>query len=145
MHPAVETYDTWLQLRPSGEVDVHCGANAWTPERLLLAAIELATCRQFLREAEQRHVTILAYESNALARVRMDVDRSTLLDVTLSLHVGVKTPADARNAEQIIEELAEEPLLGVALHSPRQLKAVVEVLSEGRRHKAAWAETRREA
>lgn len=146
-NPAVETYDTWLQWRPGGDVDVHCGgpdrisarvhsghgATAWTPERLLLAALELAVYRQFLRESEGHRVQVVAYESNAFARVRPSGSSSTLLDLSLSLYVGVKTQGDARRAEQIVEGLAEEPLLGLAIHAPRQIKAVIEVLTEGRR------------
>ncbi len=101
----------------------------WTPEELLLAAVESCTLFTFLAEAQQRGLTPVAWRSSAEGIVARDADgRFRFVHVVVRPVVDVKDEEDARRAREVLEAVEQHCFVGNSVHPEPRVEARVVVV-----------------
>lgn len=81
-----------LQVASPPEFRGHPGV--WTPEDLIVAAVNACTMTTFLSAAQRRNLTLLAYESAATGTLEMADGKFRFTRVTLKPRIVVTKPED---------------------------------------------------
>ena len=152
-HVVVEVFKTWLRWK-EGRRDVLTGDEAspvligdppclsgregqWSPEALLVGAVESGTHLAFLELASNRGFQPVGYESSAVGRIAREVpDGAHFTDIIIYPRVLVKTPAEAEVARLLFEEVPRRCTVVRTLRSPLRIVPLIEVLSA--ENKALW-------
>ncbi|ABF93054.1 hypothetical protein MXAN_4239 [Myxococcus xanthus DK 1622] len=115
----------------------------WSPEALLVGAVEGRTLLAFLEQAREADVRVLFYQSSAVARVVCGADQPPhLTDLIVRPHVAVATEADAEAVRLIFTELPAHCFPSSVINITPRIEPVVETWharSSGRSVPAATA------
>ena len=94
------------ELPLGGLVAGHAIEDRWSPETLLVGAVEGRTLQAFLERAQAERIEILFYQSTAMGR-RVDGNGGLphFTDFIVRPHVAVRSEEDAEQVRRIFEEL----------------------------------------
>lgn len=116
-----------------GLIAGHPGPDRWSPETLLVGAVEGRTLQLFQERARAAGLELLFYQSSAMGRrVEGPEGQPHFTDVIVRPHVAVRTEADAERARQIFEELGSCCFPSSVLQLKPRIEPVVEIWSDGR-------------
>lgn len=94
------------ELQLGGLVAGHAVEDRWSPETLLVGAVEGRTLQAFLEQARAERIEILFYQSSAMGRrVEGYGGLPHFTDFIVRPHVAVRTEEDAELVRRIFEEL----------------------------------------
>ncbi|MDY7228229.1 hypothetical protein [Hyalangium rubrum] len=118
-----------LGYMASGQSSLDC----WTPEALLVGAVEGRTLLSFLERAKTEGLEILFYQSSAMGR-RVDNPGATphFTDIIVRPHVAVRNEEDAKRARHIFEELPRGCFPSSMMRLLPRIEPVVEIWEEAR-------------
>lgn len=74
----------------------------WSPEHLLVAAVESCLMTTFLAIAENSKLAFESFESNAVGKLEMVDGKFMMSEITLSPVVEIENEADRERAERIL-------------------------------------------
>jgi peroxiredoxin-like protein len=74
----------------------------WSPEHLLVAAVESCLMTTFLAIAENSKLALESFESNAVGKLEMVDGKYMMSEITLSPVVEIENEADRERAERIL-------------------------------------------
>jgi organic hydroperoxide reductase OsmC/OhrA len=98
----------------------------WSPEELLVGAVEACTMLTFLDAARRRQVELVSYSSQArgtLAAAEDGARRFTA--ITIEPRIEVASADDAEKAREILARLPGRCFVGASLKSEPQIDATV--------------------
>jgi len=99
----------------------------WSPEALLVGAVEGRTLLAFLEQAREADVRVLFYQSSAVARVVCGTDQPPhLTDLIVRPHVAVSSEADAEAVRLIFTELPSHCFPSSVVNITPRIEPVVE-------------------
>ncbi|WP_426730855.1 OsmC family protein [Myxococcus faecalis] len=128
-HGAVLTSDHAPPV-PIGQPLVEPGATEagrWAPETLLVGAVEGRTLLAFLERAREADVSILFYQSCAVARLVASPGQAPhLTDLIVRPHVAVATDAEAEVVRRIFSELPAHCFPSSVIQISPRIEPVVE-------------------
>ncbi len=75
----------------------------WTPEDLLVTALNTCILETYLSFAERKGLSLAAYESAAEGLLEFTDGRYRFTEIALQLRIAVKTPEDVEKAKELIE------------------------------------------
>ncbi len=102
--------------------------NAWSPEELLVAAVEGRTLLAFLERARARGVEVLFYQSTALGRcVELPGGSPHFTDLIVRPLVAVRGAEDAQQVLSIFETLPLELFPSSILRLMPRIEPIIEV------------------
>lgn len=102
--------------------------DAWSPEELLVAAVEGRTLLVFLEQARARGVEVLFYQSTALGRqVEWPGSGPHFTDLIVRPHVAVRSEEDAEQVLSLFETLPSALFPSSILRLLPRIEPVVEV------------------
>jgi hypothetical protein len=100
----------------------------WSPETMLVGAVEGRTMQVFLEWAQAERIDILFYQSSAMGRrVEGNGGLPHLTDVIVRPHVAVRAEDDAERVRHIFEELPSRCFPSSILQLTPRIEPVVEV------------------
>ena len=102
----------------------------WTPEELLTGAVESCVLMTFLYFVKRHHVGLCRYTSHAAARVEKTPDGLRFTEMTLTLEVGVASPADVDKAADAVELAEKYCPVSHALNFPVHIQRTVTVAED---------------
>lgn len=144
-HVVVDVFKTWLRWK-EGRRDVLTGdeaspvligdppalggrAGQWSPEALLVGAVESGTHLSFLELASARGFQPVGYESSAVGRIAREPGSGAhFTDLIVYPRVLVRTPAEAEIARQLFEDLPRRCTIARTLRSPLRIVPLIEIL-----------------
>jgi peroxiredoxin-like protein len=103
----------------------------WTPEHLLVAAVETCLMTTFLAIAEKSRLPIVSYRSSTLAKLAA-VEGAGLGFTKLTVRpvIKVEREEDREKAERLLAKAEKHCFVSNALKTPVQLEPSVEVRDE---------------
>lgn len=119
------------ELPLGGLVANHAAEDRWSPEMLLVGAVEGRTLQAFLERARAERITILFYQSSAMGRrVEGNGGQPHFTDFIVRPHVAVCSEADAEQVRRIFEELPCQCFPSSMMQLTPRIEPVVEVWDE---------------
>jgi hypothetical protein len=117
---------------PLGGLDGnHAVEERWSPETLLVAAVEGRTLQAFLERTRAERITILFYQSSAMGRrVEGSAGMPHFTDFIVRPHVAVRSEEDAEQVRRIFEELPCRCFPSSMMQLTPRIEPVVEVWDE---------------
>jgi hypothetical protein len=116
----------------SGLVAGHAAEDRWSPETLLVGAVEGRTLQAFLEQARAERITVLFYQSSAMGRrVEGHGGMPHFTDFIVRPHVAVRSEEDAEQVRRIFEELPCRCFPSSMMRLTPRIEPVVEVWDEG--------------
>lgn len=111
-----------------GMVAGHPSPDRWSPETMLVGAVEGRTLQIFLERARTEKIELLFYQSSAMGRRVEGPEASPhFTDVIVRPHVAVRSEADAEKVRNIFEELPGRCFPSAILKLTPRIEPVVEV------------------
>ncbi|HEX8705956.1 MAG TPA: hypothetical protein VF815_44380 [Myxococcaceae bacterium] len=102
--------------------------DVWSPEELLVAAVEGRTLLAFLEGARARSIEVLFYQSTALGRcVELPGGSPHFTDLIVRPHVAVRREEDAQQLQSIFETLPFELFPSSILRLMPRIEPIIEV------------------
>ncbi len=119
------------ELPLGGLVAGHALEDRWSPETLLVGAVEGRTLQAFLERAQAERIAILFYQSTAMGR-RVDGNGGLphFTDFIVRPHVAVRSEEDAEQVRRIFEELPCQCFPSSMMQLTPRIQPVVEVWDE---------------
>lgn len=100
----------------------------WSPEELLVAAVEGRTLMAFLEQAQALGIEVLFYQSSALGRrVELPGRSPHFTDLIVRPHVAVRGEEDAKQVLRIFEALPSELFPSSILRLTPRIEPLVEI------------------
>jgi organic hydroperoxide reductase OsmC/OhrA len=100
----------------------------WSPEMMLVGALEGCTLQVFLERARTERIDILSYQSSAMGRrVEGHEASSHITDVIVWPHVAVRSEEDAERVRRIFAELPCQCFPSTILRLTPRIEPRVEV------------------
>lgn len=119
------------ELPLGGLVGDRAAADRWSPETLLVGAVEGRTLQAFLERAHAERITILFYQSSAMGRrVEGSGGMPHFTDFIVRPHVAVRSEEDAEQVRRIFEELPCRCFPSSMMQLTPRIEPVVEVWDE---------------
>jgi hypothetical protein len=116
----------------SGLVASHAAEDRWTPETLLVGAVEGRTLQAFLEQARDKRIMVLFYQSSAMGRrVEGHGGVPHFTDFIVRPHVAVRSEEDAEQVRRIFEELPCRCFPSSMMQLTPRIEPVVEIWDEG--------------
>lgn len=75
----------------------------WTPEDLLVTALNTCILETYLSFAERKGLGLVSYESSAEGLLEFTDGKYRFTEMALQLRIAVKTPEDVEKAKELIE------------------------------------------
>ena len=98
--------------------------NHWTPEHLLLAAIESCTLSAFLAYAEHARIGLLDYRSAAEAKMVLEGKAYRFTEAVVRVEVAVRK-GNAKSAQSLLEKAHSRCPLTRSVNFPVRLEAKI--------------------
>jgi hypothetical protein len=118
-------------LHLGGLVAGHAVEDRWTPETLLVGAVEGRTLQAFLECARAERIQVLFYQSSAMGRrVEAPGGQPHFTDFIVRPHVAVRSEEDAEQVRRIFEELPCRCFPSSMMQLTPRIEPVVEVWDE---------------
>jgi hypothetical protein len=119
------------ELPLGGMAGDHSVEDRWSPETLLVGAVEGRTLQAFLERARAERITILFYQSSAMGRrVEGGGGMPHFTDFIVRPHVAVCSEEEAEQARRIFEELPGRCFPSSMMQLTPRIEPVVEVWDE---------------
>lgn len=103
-------------------------SNKWTPEELLTGAIEACVLMTFLYFAKRQQIGLLRYTSHAEVRIEKTPDGLRFTEMSVTLEIGVASPADADKAAHAFERAKKYCPVSHALNFPVHIDWTVAIM-----------------
>lgn len=114
-----------------GLVAGHAVEDRWSPETLLVGAVEGRTLQAFLECARAERIPVLFYQSSAMGRrVEGHGGQPHFTDFIVRPHVAVRSEEDAERVRRIFEELPCQCFPSSMMKLTPRIEPVVEVWDE---------------
>jgi len=119
------------ELPLGGLAGDHAVEDRWSPETLLVGAVEGRTLQAFLERARAERIKVLFYQSTAMGR-RVDGGGGMphFTDFIVRPHVAVRSEEDAEQVRRIFEELPSRCFPSSMIQLAPRIEPVVEVWDE---------------
>ncbi|HVG63589.1 MAG TPA: hypothetical protein VNA24_33800 [Hyalangium sp.] len=119
------------ELPLGGLVAHHAVEDRWSPETLLVGAVEGRTLQAFLERVRAERITILFYQSSAMGRrVDMGGGLPHFTDFIVRPHVAVRSEEDAEQVRRIFDELPCRCFPSSIMQLTPRIEPIVEVWDE---------------
>jgi hypothetical protein len=119
------------ELPLGGLVANHAAEDRWSPETLLVGAVEGRTLQAFLERVRAERITVLSYQSSAMGRrVEGGGGMPHFTDFIVRPHVAVRSEEDAEQVRRIFEELPCRLFPSSMMQLTPRIEPVVEVWDE---------------
>jgi hypothetical protein len=106
----------------------------WTPETLLVGAVEGRTLQVFLERAGAEQIEVLFYQSSAMGRLAEGHgDMPHFTDIIVRPHVAVRSEEEAERVRRIFQELPCRCFPSSMMQLTPRIEPFVEVWEGGRR------------
>jgi hypothetical protein len=116
------------ELPLGGLVAHHPPEDQWSPETLLVGAVEGRTLQLFLERARAEGLEILFYQSSAMGRrVESPGGQPHFTDVIVRPHIAVRSEEDAERVRHIVAELPCRCFPSSILQLTPRIEPVVEI------------------
>jgi hypothetical protein len=120
------------ELPLGGLVAHHAAEDRWSPETLLVGAVEGRTLQSFLERVRAERITVLFYQSSAMGRrVEGSGGMPHFTDFIVRPHVAVRSEEDAEQVRRIFEELPCRCFPSSMMQLAPRIEPFVEVWDEG--------------
>lgn len=103
--------------------------NIWSPEHLLVAAVNSCLMTTFLAIAENSKLSYTAFTSKAVGKLEMLDGKYIISEITLMPIVSIEDEKDMARAERIIQKSEAACLISNSIKSKIILDAKIEVAS----------------
>jgi peroxiredoxin-like protein len=117
-------------FRVSSPPEFQGEAGTWSPEDLLVAAVNACTMTTFLALAKRSSLPVVAYESNATGLLESTDEGYRFTKVTVSPTITVESVNDVEWAEDLIEEAHRKCLVGNSLRARVDVVPLIEFKTE---------------
>jgi peroxiredoxin-like protein len=103
-------------------------SGVWSPEHLLVAAVNSCLMGTFLAVAENSRFEFINFESNASGRLEKIDGKYLITEITVSPIVSIADPEEKQRAEKILQKAADACIISNSIKSKIIVKSQVKVL-----------------